>query len=120
MGADLEGLSPHQLTPNVLLEFKQVRDLDRHYCFSWMKRMIIIRAPKSFTTIWSMIKGLFDTGVPLIIADSPNYLDVLDKYVDLNILPPCIYEKGEGRAVAGFSNNLDGGMVPEKTKLNCA
>ena len=37
-----------------------------------------------------------------------DYLDEVNKYVDINILPSCIYENGSGNVGVGMMQSLDG------------
>jgi hypothetical protein len=116
---DLEGLSARHMKPGLL---PMLRDLMRvtqdHYC-GMAKRIFIIRGPSIFNLIWSIVQHFIDEKMKRIIvfAASSDYLDVLDQYMDLDVLPKCIYPDGKGEGGIGMPKSLDGGRVP-KEELN--
>ena len=44
----------------------------------------------------------------MIFCGNTGYLDVLDKYMDINVLPRSIYEGGSGDTAVGMMQHLDG------------
>ena len=54
----------------------------------------------------------------MVFATADNYLEVLGEYVDLENLPPCLYEGGKGRGGVAMPNSLDGGKVPSWEELD--
>ena len=34
--------------------------------------------------------------------------------MDLDVLPPCIYDEGKGEAAAGLPPRMEGGMLPDE------
>ena len=53
----------------------------------------------------------------IVLTNHTDYLDVLEEYVDLEVLPPCISgDKGKGKAISGYFDkvSLDGGPIPKK------
>jgi hypothetical protein len=62
-----------------------------------------------------MIKFAFPKNAQkkMIFTSPSNYLEILEKYVDLDVLPPCIYPEGKGDVAIGMSPHLDGGLIPE-------
>ncbi|CAB9524318.1 SEC14-like protein 2 [Seminavis robusta] len=69
-----------------------------------VKRMIIIRAPALFRVAWSIVKHIFPASArkKMVFTNSNNYLDVLDQYIDVDLLPPCINPNGHGRTAPGM------------------
>lgn len=49
----------------------------------------------------------------MVFSNPKNYLEVLEKYIDLDILPPCIYSDGKGCVAIGMPPRLEGGLIPD-------
>lgn len=110
---DLHGLSRHTLASRALKYYGQVTELDGAYYSEINKKIIIIRAPTVFRMAWSIVKRFFDPHIvdKMEFCGDKDYLQVLEKYVDLEVLPPCIYPQGHGEAVDGHPKNFEGGRV---------
>ena len=50
----------------------------------------------------------------MVFTNSSNYMQELDKYVDREVLPPCICKEGKGKAMDGMPQNYEGGLLPKK------
>ena len=76
--------------------------------------MIIIRAPSVFNLAWSFCKHCFPKGAvkKMVFSGPHNYLEVLDKYIDREVLPPCIAPGGQGKVAVDMPTRLDGGIIP--------
>ena len=48
----------------------------------------------------------------MVFTTSSNYLRILDKYIDREVLPPCICKEGRGSAVDCMPQNFEGGILP--------
>jgi len=106
---DLKGLSSKQLNAMSIDYFKDVMKLTKEYFPSPIKRMIIIRCPKIFSIAWGIVKHIFPAPARAkMIFLGNDYLDEVNKYVDINILPSCIYENGSGNVGVGMMQSLDG------------
>ena len=75
--------------------------------------MVIIRAPSIFRFAWQTIKHFFseESRQQMIFADS-NYLEELSKWMDIDVLPPCINPNGHGTTAVGMPKNMDCDIIP--------
>ena len=111
---DLHGLSRRVLSTKMLTFYGKLMRLDQdNYCES-CKKLIIIRAPTVFRMAWSLAKHFFDAGVvkKMIFTGSSDYLDVLDKYMDREILPAVMCAEGKGDVLEGMPSRFEGGLLP--------
>lgn len=110
---DLEGLNYTHLDPNVLSFFKRVNDLTEENYPGPVKRVIFIRAPLIFRSVWAVAKHFFseEERSKMIFSDS-DYLGELSKWMDIDVLPPCINPDGHGSTAIGMPMNMEGGDVP--------
>jgi hypothetical protein len=100
---DLKGLSSKHLDPVALSIFRDVVKLAKENYPTKVKRVIIIRAPPIFRLIWNVAKHFFrQTLRDKMVFAGKDYLEVLNKHVDIHILPECIYPGGRGRPAAGL------------------
>ncbi|CAB9505535.1 SEC14-like protein 2 [Seminavis robusta] len=115
---DLVGLSTRHMKPGLLPLFREVVNVAQaHYC-GIAKRVFVIRAPRIFKVIWKIVQHFLEDRMKklLIFASEGDYLDVMSEYIELENLPPCIYEGGHGEGGIGLPKRLDGGLVPPKSK----
>lgn len=107
---DLKGLSSTHLNAKGVEYFKEIMTITKCMFPGPIKKMIIIRAPKIFQIVWSIVKHIFPVSArqKMVFLGNNNYLDEIDKYMDINILPPSIYEGGSGGAAVGMMQTLDG------------
>ena len=65
---------------------------------------MLIIAPPLVRIGWTMVKYIFPASArkKMIFLGTDNYLPVLDQYVDLDVLPPCIYPLGRGCTAPGM------------------
>ena len=113
---DLDGLSRRMLWGGTLSAYKKIMRLDQdNYCET-AKKLIIIRAPWVFRMIWGIVSYFFDPGVvaKMTFCGHDDYLDVLEKHMDLRVLPKELYENGEGVAEDECPPHFDGGVIPEE------
>ena len=66
--------------------------------------------------IWGIVSYFFDPGVvaKMTFCGHDDYLDVLEKHMDLRVLPKELYENGEGVAEDECPPHFDGGVIPEE------
>ena len=77
--------------------------------------MVIIRGPSIFKMVWGVVKHVFPpSAVEKMTFSGPNdHEKVLAKFMDLDVLPPCISpEHGRGYAAMGMPQRLEGGPPP--------
>ena len=112
---DLEGLNRQHLHPRVINFFKHYMDTTEKYYPGPIKRVIVIRAPAMFRTIWNAIKGIFSKEFreSMILTEPNQHLQVLSQYLDINILPPCINPNGAGTTATGMPDRMEGGKIPD-------
>lgn len=60
--------------------------------------------------IWNVARHFFppQARAKMIFANTSNYLEILDRYMDRHVLPQCIYEYGSGNVAVGMMQSLDG------------
>ena len=54
----------------------------------------------------------------MVFTGPSDYLQVLDKYVDREVLPPCIYKEGKGSAIDCMPQNFEGGILPPNAEAS--
>lgn len=114
---DLKGLNAGHLNPSVLQFFGEVQHMNQTKYPGPLKRMIIIRAPSIFRYIWAMAKHFFpQSSRDKMIFAGKNYHKELEKYIELDVLPPCIYEHGKGCPAPGLPPRMEGGAIPDHVK----
>ena len=111
---ELEGLTMRQLHRCVLSCYGAIFRLDQDNYPEVAKRIIILRTPSLFRALWNLSKHFFDPSVRgKMIFCSPSQTErVLERFVDLKVLPPCIVACGQGRAAEGMPSGFQGGVVP--------
>lgn len=111
---DMEGMSSRHLKSGVIPMFKEIVKINQERYCGMAKRIILLRAPGIFQLVWSVAKHFFPPeGRKLMVFTGPNdYLTTLDKYVDREVLPPCICKEGKGSAVDCMPQNFEGGIIP--------
>lgn len=107
---DCKGMNARHLSARSIEYFRLISKITSEYFPNPIKRIVIIRAPKLFTVFWSLVKHFFPASAraKIIFVGSTGYLEVLEKYMDLNVLPRCIYERGSGTTAVGMMQGLDG------------
>lgn len=115
---DLQGLSlTRHYHPTVLAWFQSHMQMTDLYYPGPIKRIIVIRAPAIFRMIWGIVKHFFpQCSRDKMIFPGNNYLEVLDKYMDVDrCLPTVIHPKGgRGKAALGMESlGLEAGRIPE-------
>ena len=80
-----------------------------------LPRIILLRAPAIFKVIWSIAKHFFDPHIQdmIVFSSHKDYLEVVQEYVGLENLPPCLSEKGKAKAMPGYFEmvSLKGGPL---------
>lgn len=110
---DLQGLTARNLHPKVIDFFGAVQTLNAGMYPGPIKRIIILRAPTIFRLAWNLVKHFFPASArDKMIFAGKDHAKVLAKYIDLDVLPPCIYEHGKGEPATGFPRHMEGGMLP--------
>jgi CRAL/TRIO domain len=107
---DLKGLNSRHLSPKAIEYFKDIIKITQDNFPGPIKRMVVIRAPAIFRAAWSIFKHFFPATAraKMIFVGSNGYLEVLSKYMDINVLPRSIYENGSGDVAVGMMQHLDG------------
>jgi len=106
---DLKGLSSRHLNSKSIEYFKEIMRINQVYYPGPIKKVFFIRAPKIFQLVWSIVRHLFPLSAQQkMIFCGANYLDVLDKYLDINALPRSIFAGGSGDVAVGMMQHLDG------------
>jgi len=98
---DLKGISAKHVNSLSLELLKMGSELTNKYYVGMVKKLIIIRAPAIFRVMWISFKHFLPSAMTnqTEFASSDRYLDVLDKYMDREILPPCICPDSNGQLV---------------------
>jgi hypothetical protein len=111
---DLDGLSFKHVSPTLLHLAKDVAHILQANFPSVAKRIIVIRAPDVFRIVWNFLKPFLRESIreTLVFAAASNYLEVLEKYMDLSVLPRCINPEGTGESIDEFSPVWMGGPLP--------
>lgn len=111
----------HSVSNRPLIDMhREVMRLDQDNYPETAKKIIVIRAPSLFTTVWSIVQHFLDPGVrqKVVLCGMHNYKEVLSEHVDLKILPDCMVPGiGEGKAASGMPSNFNGGRLPSKKEL---
>ncbi|CAB9501459.1 SEC14-like protein [Seminavis robusta] len=112
---DLSGLNSSHLKAGVLPLMNEAMKITQLRYNGIAKRMIVIRAPSIFSLVWGVVKYAFPKAAmkKFVFSGPKNHLEVLDKYVDRDVLPPCIVPGGKGTVAVEMSPYLDGGIIPE-------
>lgn len=106
---DLYGLGRSHLNRHVLDVYNEIMRLDQDNYPETAKKIIIIRAPAVFCLIWAIAKYFFDTNVAnkMIFCGASDYTEILQRFVDLSVLPPSIVAHGKGRAMSGMPGSFE-------------
>lgn len=112
---DLQGLNSRHMKAGVLPFLNESMRMTQQRYNGLAKRMIIIRAPSLFNVVWSMCKRAFPKGAQkkMVFSGPHDYLQVLEKYIDLQVLPPCIMPGGRGKPGIDMPPRLEGGLISE-------
>ena len=81
------------------------------------QRVLIIRAPSVFKFIWGLCKHFFDPELRAFFIFASGEADsqqLLEKYIDPDVLPHCIHPGGkDGRVARGYEHVImEGGPLP--------
>jgi CRAL/TRIO domain len=112
---DMDGLNRNHMRPGLLPLFHQMAHMVQNYYAGLAKRIIVARAPAIFKLFWSLIKHFFEPHIRDLVTFTThaNYLDVLDQYIDREVLPPELCStSGVGIVMPGFEHiHLEGGIL---------
>lgn len=110
---DLHGLSRKILSSKVAALYGDAMHIDQNMYPDSAKKIIIIRTPAVFRAAWALVKRFFPDHMQqkMEFAGCHNYLQVLEKYLDPEILPPCVNPEGKGEAVPDMPPNFEGGKI---------
>ncbi|CAB9507740.1 SEC14-like protein 5 [Seminavis robusta] len=114
---DLHGLSVRQFRPALFGLLKESARINQYHYPGLAKRVIIIRAPKIFRMGWKIAKHFYDEQSLRLfnLVTQDNYLEELQKYMDVEVLPPIINPvNGKGKHMPGYMEKikLEGGSIP--------
>ena len=105
---------------------KRMARISQDFYAGMAKRVIILRAPALFEFGWNnVVKHFFDPHIRdlIVFSNADNYLEVLDTFIDLRVLPACLAPgHGEGMAMPFYFRkvHLEGGLIPEETNYKAA
>ena len=110
---DLDGLSRKIISSKVAALYGDAMHIDQNMYPDSAKKIIIIRTPAVFRAVWALVKRFFPDFMQqkMEFAGYHNYLQVLEKYLDPEILPPCVNPDGKGGAVPDMPQNFEGGKI---------
>lgn len=117
---DMQGLNSRHMKAGVLPFLTESMRITQQRYNGLAKKMIIIRAPPIFNVIWGLCKYAFpQNAVKKMVFSGPNnYLEVLDNYVDRQVLPPCIFAEGKGGVAIDMPRRLEGGRIPPEDDIS--
>ena len=83
------------------------------------KRILVINAPFVFRIVWGIAQHFCNDALKktIILCNVRNSQATLDKYIDREVLPPCICQEGRGRPGFGMPSDLRGGVMPASDAL---
>jgi len=115
---DVEGLQLVRtiLNRGLMEVFRETVHMDKYNYPQSVKKFMVVRVPKIFETVWSVLKrGMDQLAVErLVITNPKHYVQELEKVVDLELLPEIIVPGiGKGEARPGFPDNFDTRPVPQ-------
>jgi CRAL/TRIO domain len=118
---DVHGIQLLQIICNrpLLSLYAEIMRLDQDNFPEAAKKIIILRAPVLFHTIWNVVQHFFDANVreKMIFTTRNNYTEILAQYMDLSLLPPCVIPGvGKGGALDGMPFNFEGGRLPSASE----
>lgn len=118
--ADMHGFNMRHLSPRLTPVGKEVTRFVQDNYPGLAKKIIIIRAPMVFRAAWSMFKPFIDPKMREIVefSNAKNYEEVLERYMDPDVLPPIIHSKGKGKAADCFHPIWEGGLVSQIKELS--
>ena len=115
---DVAGLNRNHMRAGLLPLLHQLALITQDYYAGLAKRIIVLRAPLIWKLFWGLIKHFFEPYIRelVIFTTEADYLEVLDQYVDREVLPSVICrEHGKGNVMTGFENiRLEGGLLTEE------
>ena len=114
---DLQGLNASHMRPGLLPACGTVARILQDNYPEMVKRVLIIRSPFLFKTIWGLVKHFFDPELrDLMIfgTNDANSQAVMERYIDPDVLPHCIHPGGKDGPVArGYEHvKMEGGPIP--------
>ncbi|CAB9508025.1 SEC14-like protein 5 [Seminavis robusta] len=121
---DMQDLNHRNLRGGLLGLLQRMARISQDCYAGVAKRVIILRAPAIFEWGWnSVVKHFFDEHIRKMITftSAEDYLQVMDKYIDLEVLPDCLAPGiGKGKAMPGFFETvrLEGGLIPTEKEAN--
>jgi CRAL/TRIO domain len=114
---DMQGLKARNIGPALISVGQQVSRIVQDYYPSYAKRIIVIRAPAIFQMAYNAVKPYLDDSMrkKITIASGKNHCQILDQYMDLQVLPNVICEEGRGQVVEDFGSVVwTGGKIPDR------
>ena len=114
---DLQGLSARHMRPGLLPVCGTVARILQDNYPEIVKRVLIIRSPYLFKTIWSLIKHFFDPELRELMVfgtSDANSQHVMEQFIDPDVLPHCVHPGGkDGPLARGYEHvKMEGGMIP--------
>ncbi|CAB9507739.1 SEC14-like protein 5 [Seminavis robusta] len=113
---DLHGLSVRQFHPALFGLLKKSSYIGQYYYPGLAKRIVVVRAPKVFRMAWGIAKHFYDEQSLRLLkfVTNDDYLEALQEFVDLEVLPPVM--NGKGKQMPGYMEKvkLEGGRISEQ------
>ncbi|CAB9527784.1 SEC14-like protein 5 [Seminavis robusta] len=115
---DLEGLGLQLLRPAMFQLLSETARIAQDHYPGLAKRIVMVRAPRLFQMAWKVAVHFYDDRVQdkFIFTTKEDYLDILSKYMDLEVLPDVMYPGGgKGSQMPGFFEKIrmEGGPIPK-------
>ncbi|CAB9525290.1 SEC14-like protein 2 [Seminavis robusta] len=116
---DLQGLSMRHMRPGLIPTLGTISRLLQDTYPELIKRVLIVRAPSIFKTIWGIVKHMFDKelrDLMIFATEGDDSNQLLERFIDVNVLPSCIHAEGaDGRVARGFEHVvMEGGLIPDE------
>lgn len=114
---DMQGLIARNIRGGLLGLLQRMARISQDHYAGMAKRVLILRAPAIFEGGWNTVVKLFldDTIQKLIlVTTADDYLDVMEHYIDLTVLPECLAPgHGQGKVMPGYFERvrLQGGLI---------
>mmetsp|Transcript_16734 Transcript_16734/g.25616 ORF Transcript_16734/g.25616 Transcript_16734/m.25616 type:complete len:356 (-) Transcript_16734:776-1843(-) len=106
---DFKGLTRKSFSPKTQSVLKEFTKHGQQNYPEMVKKVIIVRAPPIIRVIWNIAKHFFKPNVvkKMVFVGPKDYKKVLSEYVDLKVLPKCLFDEGEGKPWPGMPHQID-------------
>lgn len=113
---DMDGLCRRHLNAGLISPLEEgIRHLQDYYGGA-AKRILVTKAPVIFRIVWSIAQHFCNESLKksITFCNAKNTQEILDLYIDREVLPPVFCQQGKGRPGTGFAQStLEGGIMPK-------